>query len=881
MRVFRGVFRHKLILCLCIMALFAWACESDVSIEPIVYKQSDAPYLDLPDDPNPNPDPDLNPDPDPDPDPDIEERLAACEGKTQDSDGDGLPDCIEEIIGTKVLHADSDLDGLCDGSNDVEGVCVGGEDLNNNGIIDSGETDPRNADTDEDGLLDGLEKLHSCTDPLNPDTDGDTILDGIEDFNANGIYEAEYETNPCDVDSDKDTIPDGCEDRNQNGFIDPGESDPRKADSDGDTIPDGEECSGYYTDCPDYDNADHCPTNPAMLDTDNDTIPDNIELSSNYKNGATDPRNPDTDGDTILDGLEDLNRNGRFDEGELDPTTDMTYEGKYDKDNPIAVACVKDEIKDSTRIEDDDGDIVYLIEKAYAHQSITLGSLSKNNKAYVIEATDKPLLAFIISKPSESSDNANAEQEMASISHKIGINAELPRSFNTWDGFTAVYASFNLTGYDNVSAARNDIIAKIFGLPLSDLGNLPEEKAAESTASDYDMILSIVYRTNKRTLLMGVVTPVANTEIEEHEISDLYNTSALAQVKDEIDDTCDLITITEIPKVDFLFVIDDSASMNDEQDAVNETADYFFAKVHDSFLDARWAVTSVEYEGASGVSKDNVCGLTRGRISGSVWNSFELEMTESFKQKVNDPASIEAPGPKNSLVYFGENEYGLRCAKLAIDYIQGKNTAAGKALSYDRQRLGSALITVILTDEDDNEVDLGTGAVGKKPLQTLISEYQEYFDAMKDSSGEYGSVTPFAIITLEPKTPEEKMPLFEALFKLGSPYKAVNAVPADIGNAESIQTAINAVIDRAGGIASNYRPKYNPITLSFKLKIRRLNEGLVDMPRSKISGWSYDSATNSLSFAGQWRPQRLDDVALTYQYFIKKCFNPDGCQGVN
>lgn len=866
------------ILVVLLLLVLSWGCENDVGgDEPRLY-QSDAPFvgfdpvIDDPEEPEPEPEPE--------PDPDLDDRLKECEGSSEDSDGDGLSDCIEDVIGTNSSSADTDGDGACDGANSVDGVCIGGEDKNNNGKLDSGETDPQIMDTDKDGIIDGMELISACSDPTVQDTDGDTLADGIEDSNLNGWYESETETSACKVDSDGDGFEDGCEDRNKNGFVDPGESDPRLADSDGDTLSDSAECSGYFEGCANYSDASQCATDPSKKDTDNDTIPDNVELNSSYKNGAkSDPRNPDTDGDTILDGMEDLNRDGKFSEGELDPTTEMSYEGKLDKENPIAVACIKDAIRETQKIEDNNGDIVFLIEKEYLSQAVTLGSLGTNYRAFAIDAPAKPLTGFIISKPSESASLVNAEQEMAAISTKLGLSAALPRSFNTWDGFPAVYASFELSGHDNVSVARNAMIAKIMGLEPSALGNLPPVKdGADDVSASYDMILSVVWRTATRTLLMGVVTPKGTTLVEEYEISDLYNTSALAQIKDEIQDTCDLITITEVPKVDFLFVIDDSASMNEEQDAVNQTAAYFFNQVSNSFLDARWTVTSVEYEGASGVSKDNVCGLTRGRLSGSVWNDFSATMTEKFKNKINDPGSIEPPGPKDPLVYFGENEYGLRCARLAIDYLQGKDTVAGKALSYDRQRTGSALIAVIMTDEEDNEV--GTGP-GKRPLATLISEYKQYFDAMKDSSGVYGSVTPFAIMTLEPKQPQDRMPLFEALFKLGSPDKTANAVPGDIANEASIQSAINTVIDRAGGIASNYKPKFNPITLTFTLKIRRLGEGLVDMPRSKISGWSYDSATNALSFAGHWRPKSLDDVALTYQYFVKKCDKPAGCVGAN
>jgi len=52
------------------------------------------------------------------------------------------------------------------------------EDKNGNGTVDSGESDWRDADTDDDGLDDGLE-MSLGTHPIDPDTDHDGLIDGI------------------------------------------------------------------------------------------------------------------------------------------------------------------------------------------------------------------------------------------------------------------------------------------------------------------------------------------------------------------------------------------------------------------------------------------------------------------------------------------------------------------------------------------------------------------------------------------------------------------------------------------------------------------------------------------------------------------------------
>lgn len=76
-----------------------------------------------------------------------------------DRDGDGLPDTLEDTMCTDPDNEDSDDDGLLDGV----------EDANQNGIVDAGETNPCDRDSDNDGYTDG-EEVEAGTDPLDPDS---------------------------------------------------------------------------------------------------------------------------------------------------------------------------------------------------------------------------------------------------------------------------------------------------------------------------------------------------------------------------------------------------------------------------------------------------------------------------------------------------------------------------------------------------------------------------------------------------------------------------------------------------------------------------------------------------------------------------------------
>jgi len=81
-----------------------------------------------------------------------------------DADDDGYPDSLEILVGTKTDDADSDDDGLLDGQ----------EDRNRNGLVDEGETDPTNPASRnpyycdsirQDNEGDGLDVLSNCINP--------------------------------------------------------------------------------------------------------------------------------------------------------------------------------------------------------------------------------------------------------------------------------------------------------------------------------------------------------------------------------------------------------------------------------------------------------------------------------------------------------------------------------------------------------------------------------------------------------------------------------------------------------------------------------------------------------------------------------------------
>jgi hypothetical protein len=145
---------------------------------------------------------------------------APVAGSSTDPDRDGLPSAFEITWShTNPRLADTDHDGVKDGL----------EDPDHDGLTNRQEyvakTNPRRADTDRDGVKDGSEdpdhdrlptwfEFRAGTHPLRADTDRDGIPDGAEDPDRDGLdnrHEYLAGTNPRAADTDGDGVTDSAE----------------------------------------------------------------------------------------------------------------------------------------------------------------------------------------------------------------------------------------------------------------------------------------------------------------------------------------------------------------------------------------------------------------------------------------------------------------------------------------------------------------------------------------------------------------------------------------------------------------------------------------------------------------------------------------------
>ena len=240
-----------------------------------------------------------------------------------DDDNDGILDVDEAQYGTNPLSADTDQDGIIDG---VE-------------VYEYG-SDPTVVDTDRDGLTDG-EEIHAPDQPTGAGqpgpspgygtspTDTDTDDDGLTDFEEVVTGDDGYVTDPLDIDTDDDGLIDGDEYAYNTRPVrgdDDGDGRDDGQDTDKDGLLDGEEVHTYNTSptasdtdgdlLTDYNELNQFGSDPLSQNSDDDALTDYEEVKAlrtdddgNIISGeVTDPSNTDTDGDGLSDSDEYLNQ---------------------------------------------------------------------------------------------------------------------------------------------------------------------------------------------------------------------------------------------------------------------------------------------------------------------------------------------------------------------------------------------------------------------------------------------------------------------------------------------------------------------------------------------------------------------------------------------
>ncbi|HOX42627.1 MAG TPA: MopE-related protein [Myxococcota bacterium] len=730
-----------------------------------------------------------------------------------DRDGDGVPDELEDADGDGEVDAgETDPD---DPDTDRDGLYDGQEDRNHNGRVDWGETDPRAADTDGDGLADGVEDANRNglrdpgeADPLKADSDRDGLLDGVEDGDHDGQVDA-HETDPNAEDTDADGLADGLEDRDRDGLVDPGETDPVVADGDGDGVLDGDEDrdgDGQLGDCTRV-----CHAAGDCAEGEVCSPRARVCYSAGCSRGESDPFDADTDGDGVGDGQE-----------------------------AATLVCAAERLKPVAFHGSEPADFRLALELGFDQVSPLVGGGGEVGLVF-LDGTQR-LAGFLVRRPAGAGD-AGAEEahDRGVLGGLAEIRAASARALTSFDGYPAVLAEYELgLGPASGPEVAGQLAQALFGAePLS--GLLP---AAGPASDDWRLSTETVVR-GAAVLVLGLLLSDGDAD-ESHLVrqADVTNATALAGYTDQAALQCDAFGSLGVQPLDIIWVVDNSDSMGEEQQAVANAAAAMADLLATTSLDWRIGVTITD----------------TATWGGSLWSGFIRDI-DRFRTDIRQ-------GTSGSPL-----ERTLEAGLLAIDNSL-PCTAPGQAENQYRLRCAASRVVVVLTDEEDETIEDATGGVEDYPGPPDPAQVADFIARYRQRS-----VTLFSISGGDPKCPTAM-----------NHSRGIDAVVRGVGSGsvgsicEVDQTRnMENIIRAAFGASSTYRLTQPPISATLEVaEVLQPGGSPVEVPRSRTDGFDYDGVSNAVVFYGSYRPT-VDglDVVASYQRFIDCVPQAEDCNALD
>ena len=588
-----------------------------------------------------------------------------------------------------------------------------------------------NGDYDGDGISDADE---GCA--TGRDTDGDKIPDW-QDFDSDGDKLPDSVEGPRG-DSDGDKVPDALD-----------------ADSDGDGLGDGVEDYNYdgllgccLSSCGKPDaawqkgncklNKDGCGTGQKCVSS--ACVPAEAFLCSR---GETDP----TKKVTFSDGKNDSQRGhsicARESGSAMNPGT---------TDFPVKAVSL------------DKWRVAYPAAAAFTAYSIAGAKASEGAVALDFAGSSQGVAGFALSF---TGSKATLTEELAALKAALAkavtgtvvsqTSGLAGTAMGLYPAQQEVSLSITLTTASDAASVRDQLVAAMLGRKVSDLGTPPQ--AFSDKSPSFELRLALVRRftpktdsSNKRLLdlqgrwvdsgdktrwrvnvIGGVARAIHQQDTKRDTgiiMSDLANASFLGLHGTGLKADCDTLVIKAVPSADFIWVIDESGSMNTlRKDMVNNARD-FFTRALAAGLDFRMGVTgSVDPKGTSKAAFGKFCSkISSNKDDQGGVDRFLLPTEQSvFASCIKNP-----PGSGTA------DEFVLQSAKQAV---------AGHLPRVDNDpsmiRKDAALNIIVVTDEPFYDVanskccagcpNCPINATCQAEVDKAVKPYLDYFMGQSDT----------------------------------------------------------------------------------------------------------------------------------------------------
>ena len=385
------------------------------------------------------------------------------------------------------------------------------------------------------------------------------------------------------------------------------------------------------------------------------------------------------------------------------------------------------------------------------------------------------------------------------------------RQFGSADIVLAEYEMTlaNDTAVTEMANALTEVAVDLDGT-LSTVLALPAVQGDDATSTEMTLKLLVLHLGTDGVLINGVMVPKDKANTFASAVSTAVNPTNTVRSGAKLIETSDSFTVKAgSDKADFLFVVDDSGSMSDEQNSLSQAAQDFVAVINNSGFDYSIGV------------------ITTGSSSDLV------------QDDVNFPKLLTPADGADGLTEL-ENRLvagtGGSATETGIFNSEQTLSSGGDAANEGMPRANSSLSVILLSDEDSQYESRSPGGVAFDVTNNLFVTNGYTFHSIVDP-------------TEAPNSQYHDL------------SNETGGLVADIENLSSFEQFMTDIADAAGAISSQFELSQEPITTSIVVT----NNG-TSVPRSLSNGWSINEGAKRIVFHGTELPAAGDAILVTYRY---------------
>ncbi len=580
------------------------------------------------------------------------------------------------------------------------------------------------------------------------------------------------------------------------------------------------------------------------------------------------PRAADTDGDGINDGDEDPNGDGMIDapRGETDPRLwDTDGDGRNDAQGGLEI-CRPSGLATVVQLGIPGAPTQIGYDPAWGMARRITGTAMRGG--VVMEDSRAQVAGGVFNAPSMGDVRADSMrlEMMALTALGSGTTAILVgRSFTSHDSNPGVASTYRVGRATNATALR-DAVAMAF------TGMAPPAGTVVGMTSEFLVDIATVRRTMGRSANTTdvAITVAPRTAYETATATtavraiDLVNATGIAENDQGLGAGCQVFRAEGASSADFLWTVDTSGSMNDDQERLGRTATAFFQRMRTAGVDFRVGVVTA---GSTTLNLDS---------PGFAWISGTDPMGPGrLCQEVTVGVCATAqPDSLRPYAFGGGTEEPTAAAVIAHDLFSRRGMM-GETNPNRRFRAGARVVTFHVTDEPGSN-DFSRYFQRTSDPQNMRPWGSAYSAATLNNIIDYFRRNNILTFGLVPRSTTACTAAAVAdLPRCVIEGNGGAVIPINTATDAEIGAAMARIVEAIAGASSQFVLDRTPITSTLKVRVRGM-----DVPRSRADGFDYDLSSRAIIFYGdRFRPMRNDEVVVSYRVWRPCTQTDNNCRG--